>query len=85
MMLVHETSNFGLAARRPTHGSPQRFQRPADALDDGRLAREPGHVRALPTADSIQEWKHLAALGRDHEVKVVYAGFLMHSVTRHRS
>ena len=26
---------------------------------------------------TIEEWKHRAALGRDHEVKVVYAGFLM--------
>ena len=26
---------------------------------------------------TIEEWKHRAALGRDHEVKVVYAGFLL--------
>ena len=26
---------------------------------------------------TIEEWKHRAALGRDHEVKVVYSGFLL--------
>ena len=34
-------------------------------------------IPSCPTAPfTIQEWKHRATMGRDHEVKVVYAGFL---------
>jgi hypothetical protein len=36
------------------------------------------HVPNLPDGGlTIEEWKHRAAMARDHEVKVVYAGFLM--------
>ena len=29
-----------------------------------------------PTGLSVEEWRHRATLGRDHYVRVVYAGFL---------
>ena len=30
-----------------------------------------------PRGLSVEEWRHRATLGRDHYVRVVYAGFLM--------
>ena len=78
MMLVHQTSNFRLRRRRrewtPEAVPTNRLMLTAlggwldsrvffDTLPDGGL--------------TIEEWKHRAALGRDHEVKVVYAGFLL--------
>lgn len=78
MMLVHQTSNFRLRRRRRPWTPPavptNRLMLTAlggwldsrvffDTLPDGGL--------------TIEEWKHRAALGRDHEVKVVYSGFLL--------
>jgi hypothetical protein len=78
MMLVHETANFHLRRQRQ-HWMPlavltNRLMLSAlggwldsrvefDTLPDGQL--------------TIQEWKHRAGMGRDHYVKVVYAGFLL--------
>ncbi len=83
MMLVHETSNFHLSRtdgnEHTTTWVPEAV--PANRLMltalggwlDSRVVFE-----TLPDGGlTIEEWKHRAALGRDHEVKVVYAGFLM--------
>ena len=78
MMLVHQTSNFRLRRQHrpwtPEAVPTNRLMLTAlggwldsrvffDTLPDGGL--------------TIEEWKHRAALGRDHEVKVVYSGFLL--------
>lgn len=76
-MLVDETSNFHLRRGR------QRWTPPAVEVDRLMLTALGGWLRSdfdaptLPDKDySITEWKHRATMGRDHEVKVVYAGFL---------
>lgn len=78
MMLVHETANFHLK-RGASDWPPEAV--PVNRL---MLTGLGGWLDSRVTFDSlpdggltIQEWKHRAALGRDHEVKVVYAGFLM--------
>lgn len=84
MMIVHETSDFGLKRRR-------RFWAPP-AVDVDLLAlsalggwlRSDLSVPELPDnpsdpgtlAMTITAWKHRATMGRDHDVRVVYAGFL---------
>jgi hypothetical protein len=78
MMLVHETSNFHLTRQR-------RAWIPEAVPTERLLLSGLGgwlHSRVMfPTLPdgglTIEEWKHRAALGRDHEVKVVYAGFLL--------
>ena len=42
----------------------------------GALLDAEGHWEERPTTADIQEWHHLASLGRDHYVKVMYAGYL---------
>ena len=76
-MLVDETSNFHLTR------SGARWQPPSVDVDRLMLTTLGGWLRSdfdaptLPDNDfSITEWKHRATMGRDHEVKVVYAGFL---------
>ncbi|MBU9763553.1 hypothetical protein FR943_06820 [Mycobacterium sp. TNTM28] len=76
-MLVHETSDFTLKSKR------RPWDPPAVDVDLLMLSALGGWLRSefstdtLPNGDfSITEWKHRAAMGRDHEVKVVYAGFL---------
>lgn len=76
-MLVDETSNFHLRRSRA------RWTPPAVDVDRLMLTTLGGWLRSdldaptLPDGDfSITEWKHRATMGRDHEVKVVYAGFL---------
>ena len=76
-MLVNETSNFTLKRGKKA------WDPPAVDVDLLMLTALGGWLRSdfnapvLPTGDfSITEWKHRAAMGRDHEVKVVYAGFL---------
>lgn len=76
-MLVNETSNFRLTR------SNARWTPPAVDVDRLMLTTLGGWLRSdldaptLPDGDfSITEWKHRATMGRDHEVKVVYAGFL---------
>jgi hypothetical protein len=77
MMLVHESSNFTM----------RRNGRPWDphVVDVERLMLTAlgGWLRSefaspdLPDGQlTISEWKHRATMGRDHEVKVVYAGHL---------
>ncbi len=83
MMLVHETSNFHLE-RTATQGNPARWTPEAVPTNRLMLTALGGWLdsrvlfETLPDGGlTIEEWKHRAALGRDHEVKVVYAGFLM--------
>jgi hypothetical protein len=78
MMLVHETSNFQLK-----RGSAD-WVPPAVPVDRLMLSTMGGWLEsrvAIPSLPdgvlSIEEWKHYAAMARDHEVKVVYAGFLL--------
>ena len=77
MLLVHETSNFGLT-RQGDDWTP-----PAVDVDRLMLTSLGGWLSSqvmipeLPDGPfTIQEWKHRATMARDHEVKVVYAGFL---------
>ena len=77
MMLVHQTSNFHLtqAAALDAAGG-------VDESLDGDRASAAGWTavprsRHLPGgALTIEEWKHRAALGRDHEVKRRLCGLL---------
>ena len=79
MMLVHETANFHLQRSNGADWTP-----PAVPVDQLMLSTLGGwlesrlQVPTLPNVDvTIEEWKHLAGMGRDHEVKVVYAGYLL--------
>jgi hypothetical protein len=79
MMLVHETSNFHLTRRRVA------WTPPAVPVEQMMLSSLGGWLKSRvefptlpdPSPLSIEEWKHRAGMGRDHEVKVVYAGFLL--------
>jgi hypothetical protein len=42
----------------------------------GGLLDAEGNWSPRPTGVDLEQWRHLAALGRDHYVRVVYAGFL---------
>ena len=42
----------------------------------GALLDAEGSWSALPDGIDLQQWRHLASLGRDHYVRVVYAGWL---------
>jgi hypothetical protein len=79
MMLVHETSNFHLKRKETQAWTPEAVATNRLLLTalggwlDSRVLFE-----TLPDGGlTIEEWKHRAALGRDHEVKVVYSGFLL--------
>ena len=78
MMLVHETSNFHLTRQRADWAPP------AVPVEQMMLSALGGWLKSrveFPTLPdgplTIEEWKHRAGMGRDHEVKVVYAGFLL--------
>ncbi|HUR22618.1 MAG TPA: hypothetical protein VMZ73_01980 [Acidimicrobiales bacterium] len=79
MMLVHETANFHLVRNRTDDWVPEAV--PTNRLMLTALGGWLDSRVQFPTLPdgglTIEEWKHRAALGRDHEVKVVYAGFLM--------
>jgi hypothetical protein len=79
MMLVHETSNFHLERNRQPGWIPEAV--PTNRLMVSALG---GWLDSRVLFDTlpdggltIEEWKHRAALGRDHQVKVVYSGFLL--------
>lgn len=44
----------------------------------GALLDVEGGWQHLPIGVSLEQWKHMATLGRDHYVRVVYRGFLCH-------
>ncbi|HTE64137.1 MAG TPA: hypothetical protein VK631_27520, partial [Solirubrobacteraceae bacterium] len=78
MLLVHETSNFTLK-----RNLTQAYIPPPVEVDRLMLTSLGGwlssdvQIAKLPDGPfSLQQWKHRATMGRDHEVKVVYAGFL---------
>jgi len=79
MMLVHETANFHLVRNGTRDWPPEAV--PTNRLMLTALGGWLDSRVQFPTLPdgglTIEEWKHRAALGRDHEVKVVYAGFLM--------
>jgi hypothetical protein len=79
MMLVHETSNFHLKRNVTQDWPPEAV--PAKRLMLTALGGWLDSRVQFPTLPdgglTIEEWKHRAALGRDYEVKVVYAGFLL--------
>jgi hypothetical protein len=79
MMLVHETANFHLVRNRTQDWPPESV--PTNRLMLTALGGWLDSRVQFPTLPdgglTIEEWKHRAALGRDHQVKVVYAGFLM--------
>jgi len=79
MMLVHETANFHLLRNRTQDWPPEAV--PTNRLMLTALGGWLDSRVQFPTLPdgglTIEEWKHLASLGRDHHVKVVYAGFLM--------
>jgi hypothetical protein len=78
--IMHLSSNF----RLPDGNDETRFYEP-NPVDVGLLAltslgawidaRGVWPFRQ-PTGLSVEEWRHRATLGRDHYVRVVYAGFL---------
>jgi hypothetical protein len=79
MMLVHETANFHLKRNQTQTWTPEAV--PTNRLMLTALGAWLDSRVQFPTLPdgglTIEEWKHRAALGRDHEVKVVYAGFLL--------
>lgn len=79
MMLVHETANFHLVRNRTNDWPPEAV--PTNRLMLTALGGWLDSRVQFPTLPdgglTIEEWKHRASLGRDHHVKVVYAGFLM--------
>jgi hypothetical protein len=79
MMLVHETSNFHLETANDTDWPPEAVpvERMMLSTLGGWLESRVQFLTLPAVAVSIEEWKHLATMGRDHEVKVVYAGFLL--------
>jgi len=42
----------------------------------GGLLDAEGNWKKRPALWGLEQWRHLATLGRDHYVRVVYAGFL---------
>lgn len=82
MMLVHETSNHTL---KPTPRSRTNWVPTPVSVNRLMLSSQGAWLNSRVEIDSLpedkgltlEEWKHIATLGRDHEVKVVYAGFLM--------
>jgi hypothetical protein len=75
MMLVHETANFQI-----DHWTPPAVQINRLMLSSlGGWLDSRVDVLKLPEKSplTITQWKHDAAMGRDHDVRVVYAGFLM--------
>jgi hypothetical protein len=79
MMLVHETANFHLKRHETQDWEPEAVPTRRLMLTAlGGWLESRVQFPTLPDGGlTIEEWKHRAALGRDHEVKVVYAGFLM--------
>ncbi len=77
--VVHLSGNFTL----PDPGNPNKFYEPVPLDVDllaltslGAWLDSRGAWAELPQGLSVEEWRHRATLGRDHYVRVVYAGFL---------
>lgn len=82
MMIVHQTSNFTLPV---TPQARRKWTPSAVPVNQLMLSSQGGWLKSRVqfssrpggTGLTLEEWKHIATLGRDHEVKVVYAGFLL--------
>jgi len=78
--LVHLTSNFNLAGTPKYRPLPVKVNRlmlsPLGAWLDSIGNWPPNSPLAKETMQIIT-WQHLATMGRDHYVKVVYAGYLL--------
>ena len=76
-MMVPRTAGFD--EKRSTGASylprPARANRLVLSSLGGLLDSE-GNWRVRPATADIEQWRHLATLGRDHYVRVVYAGYL---------
>jgi hypothetical protein len=78
MMLVHETANFKLTRNQAAWNPPAVPVERLMLSTMGGWLESRVMIPSLPDPPfSIEEWKHVAAMGRDHEVKVVYAGYLL--------
>ncbi len=79
-MLVRLTAGFQEEAGNPP--APYRpltagAQRLSLSSLGALLDAEGGWAPPVPDAVGLEQWRHLATLGRDHYVRVVYRGFLM--------
>ena len=89
--LVHLTSNYRIPTRnyasvaKPTN---QQLQSPAPInVERMMLTSIGGYLKSLGTWDplkvdanhqlTVEQWRHVATLGRDHYVRVVYKGYLL--------
>jgi hypothetical protein len=81
MSIVHQTSNFKRKVSKPDT-SVVSYVPPPVEVDNLMLSSVGGwldsHVNwaEVPVGFTLQEWRHVATLGRDHYVRVVYAGYL---------
>ncbi len=78
-MLVQLMAGYNerTALRRPYTPRPSRVQRLMLSALGGLLDAEGNWSPSRPAGVGLEQWRHLASLGRDHYVRVVYAGFLM--------
>jgi hypothetical protein len=77
-MLVRTTAGFN---EKRADEKTRYLPRPAKAnrlvlSSLGGLLDSDGNWRIRPSTADIEQWRHLATLGRDHYVRVVYAGYL---------
>ena len=79
--IMHLSSNFGLSdgndEDRWYEPSPLDVELLALSSLGGWLDARGSWPFRQPTGLSVEEWRHRATLGRDHYVRVVYAGFLV--------
>lgn len=79
--IVHLTSNWRMSIPS-TQGIPRSYvPKPVDVKllllsSLGSWMDTRGAWTNMPQGLSVEEWKHVGTMGRDHFVKVVYAGFL---------
>jgi hypothetical protein len=75
--VVHLTSNFGLDDPYGRTYVPRPLDVDLFMLSSlGAWMDTRGAWRNLPEGLSVEEWRHRATLGRDHYVRVVYAGWV---------
>ena len=74
--IVHLTSNFNLSLYRPYPPLAVPVNRLMLSSLGAWIDLDARFQEPLPGDLSVLEWRHLATMGRDHYVKVVYAGWL---------
>jgi len=77
-MLVRLMCGFGETntRNRPFNPTTSEARRLALSALGALLDAEGGWQRPTPAGVGLEQWRHLATLGRDHYVRVVYRGFL---------